>query len=167
MGLGGICESDLESVMTYIILQGLTGRPGFVSDPTIDESKESIICAHCMGTPRMDGPEETAEPYKLRTVMERKEGVCPQVKMSVGREVTQAILMDAGRLAYFTGRIIDTPETDRGCRTKITVKLDGSARRLWRNWQHQLHRVTVYGNITDELQQFCRFTNVELINEAV
>ena len=60
MGLGGICESDLRSAMTHIILQGLTGRPGFVSDPTVDESTDSIILAHCMGTRKMDGPTKPA-----------------------------------------------------------------------------------------------------------
>jgi len=47
MGLGGICESDLRCAMTHIILQGLTGKPGFISDPTVDESTSSIILAHC------------------------------------------------------------------------------------------------------------------------
>jgi L-fucose isomerase-like protein len=31
MGLAGICESDLTSGMTFLMLQGFTGRPGFVS----------------------------------------------------------------------------------------------------------------------------------------
>ena len=36
----------------------LSGRPGFISDPTMDESKNGIILAHCMGTPRMEGPDK-------------------------------------------------------------------------------------------------------------
>jgi len=31
MGLGGICESDLQSAMTHILYQGLAGRPGFIA----------------------------------------------------------------------------------------------------------------------------------------
>ncbi|MDH4241082.1 MAG: hypothetical protein OEW48_16105, partial [Phycisphaerae bacterium] len=62
MGLGGICESDLQSAMTHIIFQGLAGKPGFISDPTVDESTNTIILAHCMGTPKMDGPAGPAAP---------------------------------------------------------------------------------------------------------
>jgi L-fucose isomerase-like protein len=169
MGLGGICESDLRSTMTHILFQGLTGRPGFVSDPTVDEGKDSIILAHCLGTPRMDGPDRPAHSYKLRTVMERQEGVVPQVKMRVGQKVTQALLIDKDLMHYFTGEIVDAPvglEHDRGCRTKIAVKVEGDLSKLWRNWSHGLHRETVYGDITQELQFFGKFKDIDLIDEA-
>jgi hypothetical protein len=172
MGLGGICESDLRSAMTHILFQGLTGRPGFVSDPTVDEGKSSIILAHCLGTPKMDGPEKPAHPYKLRSIMERREGAVPQVEMRVGQKVTQALLVDPelSLIHYFTGEIVDTPvglENDRGCRTKIAVKVDGDLSKLWRNWSYGLHRQTVYGDITKELQFFCKFKDIKLVNEAI
>ena len=166
MGLGGICESDLQSAMTHVLFQGLTGRPGFISDPTVDESRNSIILAHCMGTRKMDGPDGPAAPYKLRTIMERQQGVVPQVKMRVGQKVTQAKLVGPDLLPYFVGQIIEAPDVDRGCRTKITVKVDGSAEKLWKNWSYGLHRVTCYGDLTKELEHFCRFQAIEMKNEA-
>jgi len=170
MGLGGICESDLRSAMTHILFQGLVGKPGFISDPTVDESNNSIILAHCLGTPKMDGPDGPAASYKIRTVMERQAGVVIQAKMRIGQKVTQAILIGTDLLRYFTGEIIDTPvslEHDRGCRTKITVRVDGDVEKLWKNWSHGLHRQTCYGDITTELQHFCRFKEIEIVNEAV
>jgi hypothetical protein len=170
MGLGGICESDLRSAMTYIILQGLTGRPGFISDPTVDESTGSIILAHCLGSSKMDGPAGPQAPYKIRDVMERQEGVTPQIQMRVGQRVTQAILVGPDKILYFTGDIIDAPvglEHDRGCRTKITVKVDGDIAMLWKNWSEGLHRQTVYGDIRKELGQFCRYMGIKLVDEAV
>lgn len=167
LGLGGICESDLRSAMTHILFQGLAGRPGFISDPTMDESINGIILAHCMGTRHMAGPQKPAEPYKLRTVMERQEGVVPQVKMKVGEKATQAILVGTDVLLYFTGLIVDAPDVDRGCRTKITVKVDGDAEKLWKNWSAGLHRQTCYGDISKDLARFCRFTGVKMVNEAV
>jgi len=182
MGLGGICESDLPSAVTHILSQGLVGKPGFVNDPTMDESKNAIILAHCMGTPKMDGPDKPAAPYELRTVAEREEGVVAQVKMKVGQKVTQALLVGADVLVYFTGEIIDVPYIDRGCRTKITVRLDGDAEKLWKNWGswqaaigHEelaedwapmLHRVTCYGDLTKDLEHFCRFEGIKMIDEA-
>jgi len=170
LGLGGICESDLQCAMTHVIFQGLSGRPGFVSDPTLDESQNAIILAHCLGTRKMDGPDKPADTYKLRTVMERREGVVPQVKMQIGRKVTQAILIGTDSLLYFTGEIIDAPvslKDDRGCRTKITVKVDGDATKLWKNWSSGLHRQTCYEDITRELGMFCRFKEIKMVNEAV
>jgi hypothetical protein len=166
IGLGGICESDLACAITHILFQGLTGRPGFISDPTLDVSRDSIILAHCLGTTQMDGPAGTAAPYKLRTVMERREGVVPQVFMRIGQKVTQAKLIGTDSLLYFTGEIIDAPDLDRGCRTKITVKVDGDAEQLWKNWTSGLHRQTCYGDITRELEYFCRFMEIKLVNEA-
>ncbi len=167
MGLGGICESDLRCAMTHIILQGLSGKPGFISDPTVDESNNSIILAHCLGTTKMDGPNGPAEPYKIRTVMERREGVVPQVFMRKGQKVTQALLVGTDNLLYFTGDIIDAPDINRGCRTKITVKVDGDAEKLWKNWSNGLHRQTCYGDITKELGFFCKFKEIEMVNEAI
>jgi hypothetical protein len=110
MGLGGICESDLQSAITHIIFQGLSGRPGFISDPTVDES------------------------------------------------------------ANFTGEIVGAPvslEDDRGCRTKIAVRVDGDVTKLWKNWNAGLHRQTAYGDLTKELGYFCRFKDIRMLNEAV
>jgi len=167
MGLGGICQSDLPCAMTHILFQGLAGRPGFVNNPGFDFSKNSAVLIHCLGTTKMDGPDGPAAPYKLRSIMERREGAVPQVRMRVGQKVTQAVLVGTSTLLYFTGRIVDTPETDRGCRTKILVKVDGDAEKLWKQWSSGIHRVTCYGDITEELRRFCRFKQIQMTNEAV
>jgi len=166
LGLAGICESDLQTAMTQLLLQAISGRPGFVSDPTMDVSKNGIILAHCMGTPAMDGPGGPLAPYRLRTIMERQEGAVPQVRMRLGQKVTQAELIGTDQLLFFTGVIIDTPDTPRGCRTKITVKVDGDAEKLWQNWSHGLHRVTCYGDVTADLARFCRFKSIQMVNET-
>jgi hypothetical protein len=167
LGLGGICESDLECALTHILFQGLSGKPGFISDPTLDQSTNSIILAHCLGSTKMDGPGGPACPYRIRTIMERQEGAVTQVKMSTGRKVTQARLVGTDQVLYFTGEVTEAPDLDRGCRTKITVRLDGDAEKLWKNWTNGLHRVTVYEDVSKDLERFCRFNDLRLVNEAV
>jgi L-fucose isomerase-like protein len=167
LGLAGICESDLTSAVTFLMLQGLSGNPGFISDPTVDESKRAIILAHCLGSTRMDGPNGPAAPFKLRTIMERQEGCVPQVQMRVGQPVTQAIFVGTDKMRYFTGKIIESPDVDRGCRTKMTVQVDGDIEKLWQDWANGLHRVTCYGDVSTDLKRFCRFKGVTMMNEAV
>ncbi len=165
IGFGGICESDLRCALTHIIFQGLAGRPGFISDPTVDQSTNPIILAHCMGTVRMHGPKGPDLPFKIRCVMERQEGVVPQVFMPVGERATQALLADLDTMLYFTGEIVDAPDVERGCRTKITVRVDGDVEKLWRNWTAGLHRQTCLGDITKDLERFCRLARINLVNE--
>ncbi|MGQ9523544.1 MAG: hypothetical protein ACUVTZ_01760 [Armatimonadota bacterium] len=166
MGYGGICESDLQCAVTHIILQGLSGKPAFVSDPTVDTSRKSIILAHCMGSTRMDGPKAKDSRFRFRTIMERQEGATVQAFMRVGQKVTQAILLGTDQMRYFTGTIIATPDVDRGCRTKIEVQVDGDIDRLWQNWGGGLHRQTCYGDLTEDLKRFCKFKRVNLVQEA-
>ncbi|MCX7045991.1 MAG: hypothetical protein NTX50_10975 [Candidatus Sumerlaeota bacterium] len=167
LGLGGVCESDLSSAVTGILLQSLSGRPAFVSDPTVDESKKSIILAHCRCATKMDGPDGKAASYKLRTIMERQEGCVAHVKLRVGQKVTQALLLGAESLIYFTGDVIEVPDTERGCRTKINVKVDGDIEKLWHNWSHGLHRQTCYGDLLPDLTRWCRFKGIAMVNEAI
>ncbi len=167
-GLGGICQSDLPCAVMHIMFQGLTGRPGFVCNPTFDFSTNSATLIHCLGNTRMDGPAGPAAPYKLRSIMEREEGAVPQVQMRTDQDVTTVILDEtSSTLRYFTGRIVAIPDTERGCRTQITVKLDGNAETLWQNWTAGIHRVTCYGNLTKDLATFARFSKLRLLNEAV
>jgi len=166
LGLSGVCESDLNCSVTAVLLQSLTGRPAFVSDPTVDESTKSIILAHCRCATKMDGPEGKAAPYKLRTIMERQEGADAQVEMRLGQKVTQVILPATDQLFYFTGDVIEVPDVERGCRSKINVRVDGSIENLWHNWSRGLHRQTVYGDVTKDIERFCKFKEIKMINEA-
>jgi hypothetical protein len=166
LGLGGICQSDLPCAMVHILFQGLSGRPGFVCNPTFDFATNCATLIHCLGSTRMNGPDKPAAPYKLRSIMERQEGAVPQVQMRTGQRVTTAILDGVSTLRYFTGQIIGTPETDRGCRTKIMVEIDGDVEKLWHGWTAGIHRVCCYGNLAKELAWFSRFTGLNLLNEA-
>jgi hypothetical protein len=47
-----------------------------------------------------------------------------------------------------------------------TVRLDGDAKTLWKNWSYGLHRVTCYGDVTEDLAHFCRFMEIEMVDEA-
>ncbi|MCL5744874.1 MAG: twin-arginine translocation signal domain-containing protein [Acidobacteria bacterium] len=62
-GLVGACEADLQSTITMLAMTTLTGRPGYISDPVIDTSKNQIIYAHCVAPSKVYGPSGPENPY--------------------------------------------------------------------------------------------------------
>ena len=49
-GRQGVCEAMPDDTLSMMMARILTGRPGFVSDPALDTSKNQIVYAHCVGT---------------------------------------------------------------------------------------------------------------------
>jgi len=143
IGLGGICEADLDGAITHIALQGLSGKPGFTSAPAKDEAAKGTLQAQFLGSLRMDGPGGASAPYILRPIMEQSEGCVPQIRMRLGQSITQARIADQDKMLYFTGRAVDAPNVNSGCRSKITLEVDGDCGKLSQNWSQTLRRATV------------------------
>src|ERR1035437_8584180 len=165
MGLGGICEADLKSSMTHLIFTYLVGKPGFVTDPVIDLSNGTIIHAHCVAATQMEGPDKAAAPYHIRNPLEDGRGASLMVKLPVGRKVSMARLLGTDKMLFSTGDAVDSPFVDRGCRTKLTVKVDNIDSCL-KNWSSGLHRVIFSGVPTRDLQRYCRFPQIRLVHEG-
>ncbi len=165
MGLGGICEADLKSSMTHLIFTYLVGKPGFVSDPVMDLSNSTIIHAHCVAATQMLGPGTAASPFHIRSHMEDARGASLMVKMPVGRKVSMARLLGTDKILFSTGDAVESPFVDRGCRTKLTVKVENIDQFI-ENWSSGLHRVIFYGDHTRDVQRYCRFAQIRLVHEG-
>ncbi len=63
------------------------------------------------------------------------------------------------------GKIVEIPDSDSGCRTKIQVKVS-DARKLLENWSNGLHRVIFYGSHIADAKRFARFTGLEVFEEC-
>ena len=73
-GLYGVCEADFPSTMTQLLVTAYSGKPGFVSDPTFDTSRNEVIHAHCVSATRLHGLGAAPSPYTIRTHMEDEIG---------------------------------------------------------------------------------------------
>jgi hypothetical protein len=166
MGLGGVCEADLKSTMTHLIFSNLVGRPGFVSDPVFDLSSSSIIHAHCVAATQMEGPAGPAAPYDIRSHLEDGRGVSLMVKLPVNQPLTMARLIGADTMLFSTGEAVDSPFVDRGCRSKLTMRVQNVDKFL-ENWSCGLHRVVFYGDHTRDLKSYCRFARIRVLQEGV
>jgi len=161
----GVCEADVNSTLTQMLLQYLTGKPGFVSDPVIDTKTNTVIHAHCVSATKMDGPKGTSAPYLIRTHMEDAKGVSVQVKMRIGQAITLAKLVEPGKMVISTGEITDTPDNKRGCRTKAATRV-ADADKLLHNYTGGLHRVLIYGDHAAEIRSMGRLMGFTVVDEA-
>jgi len=166
MGLCGICENDLKSTLTFLIVYYLSGKPGFVTDPVIDLSKNTIAHAHCVAALKMDGPNGKQCPYIIRSHLEDDRGAALYVRMEVGRKVTMARMIGADVMLFSTGEIIATPYLERGCRTKIVTKV-ADARKIMEGWSCGLHRVIFYDDHGEELRRLARLLDFKVVEEGV
>jgi hypothetical protein len=175
-GMYGVCECDLESTMTQLLVTSCSGMPGFVSDPVFDTSRNEVIHAHCVSATRLRGVGGEACPYLVRTHLEDHKGVSMQVLAPAGGAVTVARFADAGRMMVSTGEALGNVDDERGCRTKIRTKVK-DARELLAGWaaalkgpmpgtRDLLHRVVFYGDHVQAVERLGRMTGFQVIHEA-
>jgi hypothetical protein len=163
-GYYGVCEADLPSTMTQMLITSFSGRPGFVSDPTFDTSRNEVIHAHCVAATRMMGLGGKASPYILRTHMEDEKGVSVQVRMPEREPVTVAEFRGPKTLLVSTGEATVNIDGPRGCRTKIVTKVADAAK-MAEGYTGGLHRVMFYGDLTSPLRRLARLTGIEIVKE--
>ena len=105
VGLYGVCEADLPSTMTQMLVTSYAGVPGFVSDPVFDVSRNEVIHAHCVSATKMKGPDGPASPYIVRNHLETNEGAVMQVLMPVGETITVARFLSPSQMLVSTAEV--------------------------------------------------------------
>ncbi len=164
-GFYGVCEGDLNSTMTQLLLTPFTGKPGFVSDPCFDTSRNEIIHAHCVSATALQGVGGPASPYIIRSHMEDNKGVSMQVLVPIGETVTVGKFIGPKKFVFATGEVLGNVDSDRGCRTKFRTRV-ADARKILENISGGLHRVVVYGDHIASLRQMGRLMGFEVVREG-
>jgi hypothetical protein len=164
-GLYGVCEGDLASTITQILMTAFTGKPGFVSDPVFDTSRNEVIHAHCVSATAMQGVGGPGSPYIIRSHMEDNKGVSLQVLVPLGDTVTVGKFLNPKKFALSTGEVIGNVDIDRGCRTKFRTRV-ANARKMLEGFTGGLHRVVVYGDYVQPIEQMGRLMGFEVYREC-
>ena len=160
----GVCEADIDSTMTQLMMRYLTGRPGYVSDPVIDTSKNEIIYAHCVATNRVFGPRGEANPYLIRSHAEDNKGASVQSLMPPNQPVTTAKFQCGGKtMIIHSAKTVSNSSEAKACRTKLAAKTESE--NVLRNWDLGWHRVTVYGDCRKQLINLACFYGMSVIEE--
>lgn len=164
VGLYGVCEADLASTMTQMLVTSYSGMPGFVSDPVFDISRNEVIHAHCVSATRMKGINGPASPYIIRNHLETNEGAVLQVLMPSGETVTVARFADPTRMLISTAEVTGPVDSDRGCRSQIRTRVSDAEKWL-QNFSAGLHRVIFYGDHVQAIERMGRLMGFQVVRE--
>ena len=168
-GLIGVCESDLDSCITSLMIHYVTqGRPGLVSDPFVDTETNEVVYSHCVASNKPFGPEGMSCEYKIRTHGEDHESAALQVILPEGYPLTTVKISAAGKaMSIHSGISAGNIDHECGCRTKLVCKVENS-RRIMYNWHNELfswHRVTVFGDYRQEFMEVANYLGLTIFEE--
>jgi len=167
-GYYGICESDMDCAISYLFGLTLTGRPGFVSNQSLDTSKNQITYMHCVAPSKLHGLEGNEASYEIRYHGETHLlGASPSVKFPIGEILTTIkISVFNKKIALRTGKIVDNVVDDNGCVTKVLVK--GNVKKILENYDWESfgwHRVSFVGNWRNIFIKGAELLGLEIIEE--
>ena len=142
----GACEADLTSTSTMVLMNNLTGQPGYISDPVIDTATNQIIYAHCVAPSKVWGPDKPANEYHIRSHSEDRKGAAVRSLMPLGVMTTSLKFLPGQKeVVMHQAKAVANVDEDKACRTKLAAEPRDAAK-LALDWQAGWHRVTYYGD---------------------
>jgi len=165
----GVCEAMPDDSLSMIMARILTGRAGYVSDPALDTSKNQIVYSHCMAHTKVFGVQGPANPFRIRTLHNRDpRGCCAESFLPEGY-MTTSFRTSIGhkKMVIHQAKAAGNLGADRGCRTQLLGDVRGDIGKLFYQWDvFGWHRVTVYGDIQEPLEEFGKALGLEIVREA-
>lgn len=168
-GLIGACECDLRSTATMVAMTALArGRPGMISDPVIDTASRQIIYAHCVASNRAFGPKGEANPFKILTHSEDRQGASVASILPLGYMTTTVEFgPERKTILFHRGRAVANVDDDRACRTKLAAEPVGDLEKLFTEWDSWgWHRVTYYGDLKEPVLALADSLGWKVLEEA-
>ncbi|EJX05326.1 protein containing L-fucose isomerase-like protein [gut metagenome] len=153
------CEGDLQSVFTLLAAKAVTGKTGFMANPSmIKVANKELVLAHCT-----IGLKQT-EQYILRSHFETDSGIGIQGILPTG-DVT--LLKCGGECLdeYYlaTGTLIENTNYINMCRTQVRVRLNSPIDYFLRNPLGN-HHILLQGNYETQLQEFMQMNSCKRID---
>lgn len=161
-GTPAVCEVDLFSAITMIMLNAVCGRPAFMGNVAdIDSGANTIAISHCAMPFKMNS--RTPQSYTLRMYHEYKflGSLTAYTELKIGQKVTIArIGRELTRMLIMSGEIVDQKD-GWDCRNTLIVKIDDLPAFI--RGTSGNHLCLVYGDYTVELQSLCQVMGIQAI----
>ncbi len=167
-GLVGGCEGDVKSALTMMVVGALSGRPGYISDPVVDTSRNRIVYVHCVAPTKVFGPQSAANPFHIRSHSEDRKGASLRSLMPTGYLTTSCEIDCASRqILLHRAKAVENVDEDKACRTKLAPEVKGDIDRLLGEWDRWgWHRVTFYGDLREPLGELAKALKMTVVEEA-
>jgi hypothetical protein len=159
-GTSAACEAVVDASLAFTLTSSLLNRPGFMQDPVPETEKNTFIGAHCTSPTRLNGLDQSPEPFILRSHSESDIGVSMQILWRPEQEVTIMQFTGPGRMILGSGKVIrnlDTPPAG-GCRTSVELVIDGPPDTRDTEGFHQLF---LYGDHVRKLKAYCQMYGIK------
>ena len=148
-GIMAGCEGDLQSIFTLLAVKSLTGKDGFMANPSMINSRTNeLILAHCT-----IGLKQT-ERYIIRNHFETEKSIAIQGLLPTG-DVT--IIKCGGECLdeYYlsTGTLSENTNYINMCRTQVRIRMNTPAEYFLKNPLGN-HHILIHGNYEDALNEF-------------
>ena len=158
-GRSGVCEADINAVMSHELCLKLLDKPGFQQDPVPETEHGTLIGAHCVCATKLNGWDKPAEPFLLRSHSESNIGVAVQVLWRPGQAVTIMQMEGPAKMLLGKGRVLrnhDTPPAG-GCRTSVELEIDGPQDPCDTKGFHQLF---IYGDYVRQFKAYAQMYGI-------
>ncbi len=166
--ISGTCEAQIPDMLAMLICRYMFDRASFASDPVLDTSTNRIIYAHCVAPTKMLGPDGPVNPFIIRSHAEDGKGAAIQSLLPTGY-MTTSFRMDGSlkAMAIHRGKAVSNVDEPKACRTKLAAEVMGDIGRLFYEWDRfSWHRLTVYGDVQESIEELARALKIEVVREA-
>lgn len=162
-GFVPVCEADPYSAAILLVMWYLAERPGFISDPVLDQARDEVIYYHCYSPINPFGG-NVKVPYIITPAHLGVKRASVHVKLPVNEVITVAQFVPEQRImTIHRGKTIGNEYSLHACATKLVAKTN--TRNLARNWLGGWHRVVFYGDFTDDLRDLATLIGYSVLEE--
>ncbi len=167
-GLTGICEANLDSGISALLIRYLFDRPSIMTNHSLDTIHNRATYMHCWAPTRLYGKEKEPLPYEIERHGESYGmGAVPFVEFPIGETLTTIkISMLKKKIAIRTGKILGTLRDEKACRVKVLVETN--ARKILENYDWDtfgFHRISFLGDYRDEIIFAAKLLGLEVFEE--
>lgn len=166
--VSGTCEAQVRDLLSMVVSKEMFGRACFASDPVLDTARNEIVYAHCVAPTRMFGADGPRNTWRIRSHAEDRKGASVQSWMPAGYMTTTFDFgPDFKSLILHQAVAAGNVDNELACRTKLAAEVKGDIGKLFDEWdRYSWHRMTVYGDVREPLEEFAKAAGMAVVREA-
>ncbi|MGC9015049.1 MAG: fucose isomerase, partial [Thermoproteota archaeon] len=161
-----ICEADAYSGAVLLIMKYLANRPGFISDPSLDDLTNEVIYYHCYAPLIPYGSKGCRCPYVITPAHLGAKNASVHVELPVNETITAIGFSPEERtLVVHTAQAVRNEFSPYACAVKLIGRTE--TRTLAKTWKYRAgwHRVVFYGDWRKELKELSALLNLKFVEE--